>query len=346
MQCMEVWGGNHAVDTGVVMAGLDAWAYSKPWQGDAAGGDVHYVSSCASGRIMRMLVADVSGHGNAVAETAIRLRQLMRRFVNHLDQRRFVAALNNEFGQLAQGGRFATAAAFTFFAPTNHLTISNAGHPPPMIWRAKTRTWSVVSPDDVECSQRRNVKASKQSFIREARREDRSRQRDAASRDGHPMHPEDEDTGPANVPLGVLDATRYDALTLRLSVGDLVMCYTDGLIECKGRDGRLLNTEGLLEVAREIDTNDPAVFTPALLQKVAQLHEGNLSGDDVTVLLFRPNGLARGLSLRERFHGMRMMSAAAFRAITFRERFPWPDLSLPNVGGAIFNPLSRLWRGK
>ena len=29
MQCMEVWGGNHAVDTGVIMAGLDAWLYSR-----------------------------------------------------------------------------------------------------------------------------------------------------------------------------------------------------------------------------------------------------------------------------------------------------------------------------
>jgi hypothetical protein len=343
---MEVWGGNQAVDTGVVMAGLDAWAYSKPWGEDASGGDVHYVSSCASGRIMRMLVADVAGHGNAVAQTAIRLRQLMRRFVNHLDQRRFVAALNNEFGQLSHDGRFATAAAFTFFAPTNHLTISNAGHPPPLLWSAKTRKWRIVSPDDREAAKRSNIKASKRRWARDARSEDRARQRDHANTGGQTPRPDNADSGPANVPLGILDATRYDALTLRLNIGDIVMCYTDGLIECKGRDGRLLNTEGLLEVAREVDTSDPAAFTPALLQKVAQLHEGNLSGDDVTVLLFRPNGLARGLTLRERLHGMRLMTGAAFRAITFRERFPWPDMSLPNVGGAIFQPLSKLWRGR
>ena len=74
MQCMEVWGGNQVVDSGVVMAGLDAWVYSKPFGGAEGGGDVYYVSSCATGRITRLLVADVSGHGSSVAQTAAGLR--------------------------------------------------------------------------------------------------------------------------------------------------------------------------------------------------------------------------------------------------------------------------------
>src|SRR5205809_333204 len=82
MQCMEVWGGNQIVDNGVNMPGLDAWVYSKPYGDAAGGGDVHYVSSCATGRIMRLLVADVSGHGSAVSSVAGQLRALMRRYVN------------------------------------------------------------------------------------------------------------------------------------------------------------------------------------------------------------------------------------------------------------------------
>ena len=59
MQCMEVWGGNQSVDSGVVMAGLDAWVYCRPYAAvgadapAAAGGDVYFVSSCATGRIAR-----------------------------------------------------------------------------------------------------------------------------------------------------------------------------------------------------------------------------------------------------------------------------------------------------
>src|ERR671938_407996 len=90
MHCMEIWGGNQDVSSGIVMAGLDAWVYSKPYGQAEAGGDVYYVSACATGRITRLLVADVSGHGAAVRETAITLRNLMRQYVNHIDQTRFV----------------------------------------------------------------------------------------------------------------------------------------------------------------------------------------------------------------------------------------------------------------
>src|SRR3954447_25427257 len=74
MQCMEVWGGNALIDTCVSISGLDAWVYSKPFENGEAGGDVHYVSSCATGRITRLLLADVSGHGEKVRNTAATLR--------------------------------------------------------------------------------------------------------------------------------------------------------------------------------------------------------------------------------------------------------------------------------
>src|SRR6476660_9999087 len=90
MTCMEVWGGNALVDNSVSMSGLDAWVYSKPFERAEAGGDVYYVSSCATGRITRLLIADVSGHGAKVSDTAMALRGLMRQYVNHLDQRQFL----------------------------------------------------------------------------------------------------------------------------------------------------------------------------------------------------------------------------------------------------------------
>ena len=49
-EAMEVWGGNQPADSGVIMPGLDAWVYSRPHGEATAGGDVHYVSSCATGR--------------------------------------------------------------------------------------------------------------------------------------------------------------------------------------------------------------------------------------------------------------------------------------------------------
>ena len=117
MQCTEVWGGNELVERGVIMTGLDAWVYSRPFEGDEEGGDIHYLSSCSTGRITRALIADVSGHGAVVSGTAKRLRTLMRRYINYVNQSRLVEGMNKEFAGLAQAGHFATAVVMTFWGP-------------------------------------------------------------------------------------------------------------------------------------------------------------------------------------------------------------------------------------
>jgi phosphoserine phosphatase RsbU/P len=144
MQCMEVWGGSQLTSRSVEFGGLDAWVYSKPYGQAHAGGDIYYASSCATGRISRLLLADVAGHGQTVAATAADLRTLMRRFVNRLDQTEFVRLLNQQFAALPRTGAFATAIVTTFFEPSRRLTICNAGHPRPLLYRATERQWDVL----------------------------------------------------------------------------------------------------------------------------------------------------------------------------------------------------------
>lgn len=127
LQCLEVWGGNGVIDNGVTMAGIDAWVFSRPYEGTDSGGDVHYVSTCGTGRISRMMVADVAGHGPTASAAAVGLRNLMRRHVNHLDQTRLVSMLNRQFGGLASEGVFATAVVATFFAPTGSFVAVTRG---------------------------------------------------------------------------------------------------------------------------------------------------------------------------------------------------------------------------
>src|ERR1700691_1705413 len=144
MQCMEVWGGSQLTSRGVEFGGLDAWVYSKPYGNAQHGGDGYYASSSSTGRISRLLLADVSGHGTSVAATAADLRTLMRRFVNRLDQTEFVRLLNQQFSVLPRTGAFATAIVTTFFEPSRRLTVCNAGHPRPLLYRAAHRQWDFL----------------------------------------------------------------------------------------------------------------------------------------------------------------------------------------------------------
>ena len=257
MQCMEVWGGNHAVDTGVIMAGLDAWLYSRPHGEGAAGGDIHYVSSCAAGMITRLLVADVSGHGPAVSDVAMHLRKLMRRYINYHDQTKFIREIDREFADLKRApGSFATAVAITFESVGNRFTMCNAGHPPPLRYSARRRRWEVIA------------------------------------------RPADEADALSNIPLGIDTDGCYSQVETHLDVGDLVLCYTDSLTESRDADGELLGVEGLLRILAQIDVVDLPRIIPTLLEQIEQTREGNLSQDDVTALLFRPNGLRPRIPLR------------------------------------------------
>ncbi len=295
LACLEVWGGNEPVDTALRVPGLDVWVYAVPFENASAGGDVHFVSSCGSGRIARLMVADVAGHGSVVAETARTLRRLIRRFMNHIDQRKIVVSMNEEFTKLAEVGRFATAVVMTYFSPQSELSICNAGHPPPLIYTQSTKTWrylettAVADHDDIE-----------------------------------------------NIPLGILADAGYEQFMVALAPGDLILCYTDSLVEAVCRDKSLMGDQRLLELIRSVVPSEPSHIIHHLLAKFAVY--GATFNDDVTLMLARCTGPAHGAGLAARL-------AAQFKflgqMLTFRRNIPWPEWSVKNMGGMVLPALSK-----
>jgi sigma-B regulation protein RsbU (phosphoserine phosphatase) len=305
MQCMEVWGGSQLTANGVELGGLEVWVYSKPFGEAQRGGDVHYVSSCASGRISRLLLADVSGHGQAVAATAADLRTLMRRFVNRLDQKEVVRLLNEQFTALSRNGSFATAVLTTFFAPTRRLSLCNAGHPRPLLFRASDGRWSLL---------------------------------------GH-GHDHPEKKGLSNIPLGMFQIADYEQLDLELEPGDCLVSYTDALMESCDADGEMLGEEGLLRIVKLLGNVPGEKIIPSLLQEISERFPQNLAADDVSLLVLRANGRSLDFSFREKLDAFGRFVKTLFRSLNPRaERAPFPDANLANMGGVIIPALARRWR--
>ena len=252
---MEVWGGNDATDAGVVMPGVDAWVYCEPHGESSAGGDVHYVSSCASGRITRFLLADVRGHGERVAEIARDLRSIMRRYINFIDQTAVVQAINTEFERLHDDGMMATAIAGTFFLPRRTLTLSNAGHPPALVYDAKRSDWRRLEPRSAE----------------------------RATTETGPV--------PANIPLGLFTEASWEKTELPARSGDLVLMFTDSLIEIELDGNRQLGVSGLLDIVRGLDPARPNELIRELLAAVRQATGAAAFEDDTSVMLLRINEL-------------------------------------------------------
>jgi serine phosphatase RsbU (regulator of sigma subunit) len=141
LPCQDIWGGNAAVDAAIATPGLDIWVHSRPVGGSEEGGDLYYASLCDGGRLTRVALADVSGHGPQVSPVAEDLRRLMAKGIANPDQSDMVRALNRRFTKLGREGRFATAAIVSFVAPQSHLVVVNAGHPPLLFRSAATGEW-------------------------------------------------------------------------------------------------------------------------------------------------------------------------------------------------------------
>lgn len=243
LRCMEIWGGNEAFDNAVSVSGIDAWVYSAPHRGDKQGGDVHYISTCGHGHIARFAVADVSGHGASVGELSARLRSLMRKHINTLNQAKFVRALNAEFGEMSDAGKFATALLTSYYAPTKELVICNAGHPPPLWYRAKAGIWTLLTHE--------TERAKGEIF---------------------------------NLPLGVIEPTSYHQFGVQLDRGDIVIIYTDAVVEAEDVDGRQLGDAGLLEVASGLDLTRPETINAQLLAALDARSGAREIADDITLI--------------------------------------------------------------
>jgi phosphoserine phosphatase RsbU/P len=258
LQCLEVWGGSSFADHSASVPGLDISVSSRPI--DELGGDLYLISSCASGWTSRILLADVSGHGASVSDLSFKLRKAMHKSINTVDQSKIARSLNSTFDEISEDGKFATALLMTYFAPSGHLIMVNAGHPPPLLCRAGTNDWVEVD------EQLDGVLTIPTPELR---------------------------VGIKNLPLGVIDSTEYEQIAIKFNSGDRFCAFTDGYIEAMKENSQLLGVSGLKEVltqvlsesdlSRSIDISN--MMRDAITQRGYQLAD-----DDHTMLTLVHNG--------------------------------------------------------
>ncbi len=255
LQCLEIWGGTTAVEQAVSVHGLDLYVFSRPFRDDASGGDVYLVSMCGAGNIARIMLADVAGHGTVASSLGHSLRRLMRKHITTPDQTQLARELNREFARRSNGGRFATAVLATYFAPNDHLIVVNAGHPPPLWYRSDRETWQLLEaprPETHEAAETIQV-------------------------------------GVSNLPLGIIESTPYVQFAVPLEPGDLVVFYTDAVIETRGPGEELLGTSGLLDLVRSMDAAAFETLSSSIRNALDGLRGGEPSDDDLTVLVLHHN---------------------------------------------------------
>ena len=143
------------VHAAITLPGLEGTLYSSACDGPH-GGDIHYLSVCGSGLLTRLCLADVAGHGDAVAAVGREMYGQLRQSVNIMDERRVLRAIDRRVSSTALAA-MTTAVLVTYYPPSKRLTVSYAGHPPAWFYTARTRTWAPIEPEPAPSSPREPV---------------------------------------------------------------------------------------------------------------------------------------------------------------------------------------------
>jgi serine phosphatase RsbU (regulator of sigma subunit) len=179
----------------------------------------------------------------------------MRKHVSTANQTQLARELNAEFTRISKEGRFATAVLATYFAPTDHLIVVNAGHPPPLWYRSDRQTWQLLEAPPLETQDTERA----------------------------------QEIGVPNLPLGIIEPTPYVQFAVPLQPGDLVVLYTDALIETRIAQGEPLGTSGLLEIVRSLDASAFEHLSGSIRNELRALRGGEPPADDLTILLLHHN---------------------------------------------------------
>jgi sigma-B regulation protein RsbU (phosphoserine phosphatase) len=245
LACLEIKGGNERVDYSIELPGVIAWVSCRPMAPATRGGDLHYLSVCSQGFVSRIALADVAGHGEDVSNVASTLRELLRKHADEWDQSDVVRELNDSLLRDAGGADYATALLLSHYSGSGEILFTNAGHLPPIWYRAETNQWTFLTDSTLYGKE------------------------------------------PANLPIGLIAGTPYSQTAIQFGPDDLLILYTDGVTESTDDAGRLLDTEGFLELVQGVPAASASDTGQKLLSALEAFRGASPAADDETLVVLQ-----------------------------------------------------------
>jgi len=87
--------------------------------------------------------------------------------------------------------------------------------------------------------------------------------------------------------FGIESKWKYEGGEIKLSSGDTLILYTDGVTEAMDRQERLFSDERLQQIVKVNYKNAPAEILQAIENDVAEYHGSPVFEDDFTLLIAR-----------------------------------------------------------
>jgi PAS domain S-box-containing protein len=87
--------------------------------------------------------------------------------------------------------------------------------------------------------------------------------------------------------LGVRKQIAFQEKTVALAPGDIILLYTDGLVEAENADGEFFGTERVAEFFKSHTHLQPQAIIAAMLERLREFCRSDSFRDDITLLIFK-----------------------------------------------------------
>jgi len=143
--CVEVLGGNESRTQTLLLAGLELVLVARP-AGTGAGGDLYCLHSCDNRAVAKIVLLDITGHGERSASIARAIHRLLHQYSADTQPSRLLDLLNQEFPRFAPLGILATALCAVYDSGRGELRYANGGQPRLLFWSARQKRWRSLGP--------------------------------------------------------------------------------------------------------------------------------------------------------------------------------------------------------
>ncbi len=143
--CIEILGGNELRTDAALLPGLELLLIARP-AGSPAGGDLYCLHSCGDHTFAKIVLLDITGHGERAALVAQNIHALLHEYSAETDPGRLLDSVNRQFGDVAPRGFLATSLCAVFDSRLSELRFANGGQPRIVIWQAEKERWITVAP--------------------------------------------------------------------------------------------------------------------------------------------------------------------------------------------------------
>jgi sigma-B regulation protein RsbU (phosphoserine phosphatase) len=213
------------------------------------GGDYLDILTLKDGKNM-LVVGDVSGKGISSALYVVKMQTALQLFASQIsDPKELLISLNSHvFGQLKRNYFFSLFVAKIY--EDGAVECCRAGHPPALIIRAASSEPCWVKPNGIAVGMVSSSNGNGSKEVKEFK-----------------------------------DAVEKEMI--RMSSGDILFLYTDGLSESIDKDGEELGIEKIVKLIQSDKTESPEFLRKKIVQELLRHSTGVDLRDDTTFLILK-----------------------------------------------------------